>query len=77
MYIPLVWGFGMMGMSCGLSLGLDLVFGDLGESGLNLDRLGVVYMMRDLGRDRIVSYGIVRFYRKYLSVSLLLIQMRK
>jgi hypothetical protein len=59
-------------MSCGLLLGLELVFGDLGGMDRSLDscRLGVGYKMRDLGRDRRVSYGIVRFYRKYLFVSL-------
>lgn len=65
MYILLGWGFGMMGMSCGLLLGLDLVFGDLGGMDRSLDRSGVGYMMRDLGRDHRVSYGIIRFYRMY------------
>ena len=67
----------MMGMSCGLSLGLDLAFGDLGKMDRSLDRLGVGYKMRDLGRDHRVSYGIIRFYRKYLTVSLILVHMRR
>jgi hypothetical protein len=60
----------MMGMSCGLSLGLDLVFGDLGEMDRSLDRLGGGYKMRDLGIGRRVSYEIIRFYQMYLIVSL-------
>jgi hypothetical protein len=77
MYIPLVWVFGMMGMPCGLLLGLDLVIGDLGEMDRSLDRLGVGYKMRYLGRDRIVSYEIIRFYQMYLIVSLVIITRRR
>jgi hypothetical protein len=53
------------------------VFGDLGEMDRSLDRLGGGYKMRDLLKGRRVSYGIVIFYRKYLIVSLLLIQMKE
>lgn len=55
-------------MLYGLSLGLLLEVRNLS---LIVDRLGVGCKMRDLLRDRRVSYGIVRFYRKYLIVSLL------
>ena len=64
-------------MSCGLLLGLVLVFGDLGGMDRSLDRLGAGYKMRDLGIGRRVSYEIIRFYRKYLAVSLLIIHMRR
>jgi hypothetical protein len=67
----------MMGMSCGSLLGFDLAFGDLGEMDRSLDRLGGGYKMRDLGIGRRVSYGIIRFCRKYLAVSLLIVHMRR
>ena len=67
----------MMGMSCGLLLGLELVFGGLGEMDRSLDRLGGGYKMRDLGIGRRVSYGIIRFCRKYLIVSILIVRMRR
>jgi len=54
-------------MLYGLSLVLLL---EVQSRSRSLDRLGVDYKMRDLLRDRRVLYGIVRFYRKYLIVSL-------
>ena len=68
MYIPLEWVIRMMGSLCGLLLVLLL---EVQSRSLSLDRSGVGYKMRDLLRDRRVSYGIVRFYPKYLIVSLL------
>ena len=67
MYIPLEWVVRMMGMLYGLLLVLLL---EVQSRSLSLDRSGVDYKMRDLVRDRRVLYGIVRFYRKYLIVSL-------
>ena len=58
----------MMAMLYGLSL---VLFLEVQSRSLSLDRLGVGCKMRDLVRDRRVLYGIVRFYRKYLFVSLL------